>query len=553
MATPGEYCVAVNEQLKATELVLNRLGKDKKHGAHVRAFWASTISFFLAFMAWFALAPISLEVAHSIDICENQEYLPVETPKRLAYLKYKALATDTDYCQYGKVGGKKKPTDCVDVPAEITTSPDCEGFTQTCTKKECPVKCQKYLYHILPKCVCPAGTACREVILYASLGSVAITVLVRVALGTLLERFGPVNVQTCLMSFGSIVVFCAAGIFSSWSFILVWTLIGCMGATFVTNQFWCSLMYAPSIVGTVNATAAGWGNLGGGVTQIVIVWVLFKPLQAAGLDDNAAWRTAMLFPGVACVICASSMKFCCWDTPTKPRFTTADVGKATGASMSDYVECLKDYKVVAMIIQYSACFGTELAMNAQLATHFRSYFQMDPGGAAILAGSFGMMNLFARSLGGMLSDALFIKFRFPGRIWAQFICLFFEGIFLFIFGCVDNTQPWYVALIVLIFFSLSVQMAEGTSYGIVPFMKPKQLSCVSALVGAGGNMGAVLALWAFYRPLGAIDVLLPFKVHAGYVFFAACLSPLYYWPDKGGMFWGPVEEVEPEKKAPTST
>ena len=46
--------------------------------------------------------------------------------------------------------------------------------------------------------------------------------------------------------------------------------------------------------------------------------------------------------------------------------------------------------------RYSACFGTELAMNNQLATHFRTYFQMDAADASALAGAFGLMNLFAR-------------------------------------------------------------------------------------------------------------------------------------------------------------
>ena len=89
-------------------------------------------------------------------------------------------------------------------------------------------------------------------------------------------------------------------------------------------------------------------------------------------------------------------------------------------------------------VRYSACFGTELAMNNQLATHFRTYFQMDAADASALAGAFGLMNLFARSLGGITSDVLFKYIGFRGRIWAQFLSLFFEAIFLFGFGLVGQ-------------------------------------------------------------------------------------------------------------------
>merc|ERR1711976_1008443 len=246
----------------------------------------------------------------------------------------------------------------------------------------------------------------------------------------------------------------------------------------------------------------------------------------------------MIVPGVLFVIIAITMKAFLWDTPTAKRFTVADTGKTSKASLWDYVECLKDVRVVVTIFQYSACFGTELAMNAQLATHFRTYFQMEATDAGALASAFGGMNLFARSLGGIGSDILFAKFGFPGRIWAQFLALFFEAIFLFAFGCVSNDNEWYVALMVLICFSTFVQMAEGTSYGIVPFMIPKQLAIVSALVGAGGNLGAVIAGKCFYAPID--DELLPFKIHAGYVMFWTLLSPVYYWPHLGGMFTGPT-------------
>ena len=361
------YAVKTNELNKAVELNLSctKLGRDAKHGCHMRAFWASTSSFFLAFVGWFALAPVAVDVAHSIGICENQLYLPMENPSRPAFLKFKVvdnskLQQRIPYCTHGTVGEDKKPTDCKPVPAGSTAAAG-------------SVAAGQYNFKILPKCVCTPGTHCDDTLTYSAIGSVAVTIFVRVSLGTLLERFGPVNVQSCLMTFGAFWVAIASIIFSDWSFILIRTLIGCAGATFVTNQFWCSLMFAPNVVGTANATAAGWGNLGGGVTQIFIVWCLVKPFEAMGMDRNAAWRSAMVVPAFLFVGVAVIMKLKCQDTPTALRFTTADTGKATKASMWDYVDCLKDIRVVVMIFQYSACFGTESAMAVVVvfSTHMR--------------------------------------------------------------------------------------------------------------------------------------------------------------------------------------
>jgi MFS family permease len=200
-----------------------------------------------------------------------------------------------------------------------------------------------------------------------------------------------------------------------------------------------------------------------------------------------------------------------------------------------------------MVGQYSACFGAELAMNNQLATHFRVYFQLPAGQAALLAGSFGMMNLFARSLGGIMSDMTFARFGFRGRIWSQFGSLMLEGVTFFLFACVSNEYPWYYALAALCTFSLFVQMAQGTSYAMVPFMKPEQLAIVSALVGAGGNAGAVFAGFAFYKKDWE-DPLTPFQLHAVYVIFWGILSVFYSWPEYGSMFSPPTTEATGEAK-----
>jgi len=535
-----DFVLAVNSDNKATELPLWKVWGTVQRNPHMRAFWAATISFFLAFLGWFALAPLALDVASSMQICENQKFPPLEHPTRTAYLNFKNIKTGLTYCQYGK-NDAKQPTDCLPVPEDVLSRPVCtDSITTGCVPADAK---DQYRPQVLTNCVCTGGTECKKVITDSGVASVSSCIFVRTALGTLLERFGPVNVQSALMLFGSFWVAVSAGITAPWNFIMIRFFIGCAGATFVTNQFWCSLMFAPNTVGTANATAAGWGNLGGGVTQIFMTGVLFLPMTRSGMDPDTAWRVSMIVPAVLFVVTAVAMKLLCWDTPTQKRFDVSVVGKKQQPSMMDYVECLKDIRIVVMIFQYSACFGTELAMNNQLATHFRTYFQMAPAAAAGLASSFGLMNLFARSLGGIFSDFFFAKFGMRGRIWCQFLGLFFEAVFLFAFGCVSNEQPWYVALAVLIFFSLFVQISEGTSYGIVPFMNPKQLAVVSALVGAGGNLGAVIAGWAFYRPIE--DPLLPFQIHAGYVLFWALLSPLYYWPEHGGMFSGPAAHTLP--------
>merc|ERR1711981_1468797 len=203
---------------------------------------------------------------------------------------------------------------------------------------------------------------------------------------------------------------------------------------------------------------------------------------------------------------------------------------------------------MGMIIQYGSCFGIELAMNNQLATHFRVYFQMAAGPASALASSFGLMNLFGRSLGGISSDVMYSRWGFRGRLWAQFLALFGEGVFLFAFGCVSNEYHWSVALATIVPFSVCVQVAEGTSYGMVPFMKPEQLAVVSALVGAGGNVGAVFAGFAFYKQ-DWDDTLTPFKLHALYVIATALMNPLFYWPEYGGMFSPPSIQEKKEGDA----
>ena len=89
----------------------------------------------------------------------------------------------------------------------------------------------------------------------------------------------------------------------------------------------------------------------------------------------------------------------------------------------------------------------------------------------------------------MTSDFLYAKFGggvtgMRGRLFAQWTALVWEGCFLFLFTYMNSLGA---AIPILLCFSLGVQMSEGTSYGIVPYVVPDATGAVSGVVGAGGN------------------------------------------------------------------
>jgi NNP family nitrate/nitrite transporter-like MFS transporter len=49
----------------------------------------------------------------------------------------------------------------------------------------------------------------------------------------------------------------------------------------------------------------------------------------------------------------------------------------------------------------------------------------------------------------------------------------------------------------MILFSLFVQMSEGSTFSVVPFINKKGIGTGSGIVGAGGNAGAVAAGFLF--------------------------------------------------------
>ncbi|WP_148253683.1 NarK family nitrate/nitrite MFS transporter [Aidingimonas lacisalsi] len=330
------------------------------------------------------------------------------------------------------------------------------------------------------------------------IASVAITVIVRLLIGVLCDRIGPRKAYTWLLCLGSIPVM-GIGLADSFeTFLLARLAIGAIGASFVITQYHTSIMFAPNVVGTANATSAGWGNLGGGTTQILMPLV-FSGVMMLGVNEAFGWRLAMVVPGIVLFLAGLAYYFLAQDAPDgnfEDLRARGELPPAKGehGMKEGLTTAVKDIRVWALFIVYAACFGVELTINNIAAIYFFDNFDLTLATAGMIAGLFGLMNIFARTLGGIFSDLFARNGGLKGRVRWLFIAMLCEGIALMFFS---QMHVLALAIGIMLVFSLFVQMAEGATFGIVPFVNKKALGAVAGIVGAGGNAGAVAAGFLF--------------------------------------------------------
>lgn len=347
------------------------------------------------------------------------------------------------------------------------------------------------------------------------IASVSVTIFFRLFMGWLCDKIGPRLSYTWLLCLGSIPVMCIGLANTYESFLIARLCIGAIGASFVITQVHTSRMFSKEIVGTANATTAGWGNLGGGVTQMVMP-VLFTAVIAMGFAKPEAWRISMMIVGALCFLVGVAYFFLTQDTPEG---NFKDIPKEKKVSNKGaFLAAVKDFRVWVLFIAYAACFGVELTMNNVAALYFVDNFEFNLKTAGVIASLFGLMNIFARTLGGYIGDKFGKKSGLNGRVKWLFIVLMAEACALLIFS-----QMLYIPLVIgtLVLFSMSVQMAEGATYSIVPFVNKKALGPISGIVGAGGNVGAVMAGFLFK---GKLEYSQAFTIMGVFVLVAGFLT-----------------------------
>lgn len=326
-----------------------------------------------------------------------------------------------------------------------------------------------------------------------NIAAVAVTILVRLVIGPLCDRFGPRKAYTGLLLLGSLPVIGVAFSQSYEAFLFFRLAIGAIGASFVITQFHTSVMFAPNVVGTANATAAGWGNLGGGMAQTLMPLIL-AAVMLLGVEQSLGWRIALIVPGMLMVV----MAFFYWrytqDCPegnyTELRASGQLVSSGKREGLQSFRLAASNYRVWLLFLTYGACFGVEIFIHNMAALYYVDQFGLSLKTAGLAAGSFGLLALFARALGGIFSDRVALKRGLNGRSALLFALIIGEGLGLL---CFSQMHSAVLAVIAMLTFGLFTHMACGATYALVPFIDRKALGGVAGIVGAGGNVGAVAA------------------------------------------------------------
>jgi NNP family nitrate/nitrite transporter-like MFS transporter len=194
----------------------------------------------------------------------------------------------------------------------------------------------------------------------------------------------------------------------------------------------------------------------------------------------------MIVPGVMMLVAAWLYYRFTKDTPEG---NYSEIGKTKATQQKTDWKVLADWRVWALTLAYACCFGMEITFDNVASLHFVDTFKLDQASAGFWAGIFGLMNIFARALGGIFSDRIGNKHGMKGKGLFLAGMLLLEGAGIILFAQAGSLA---MAIISMLSFAMFLKMANGATYGIVPFVNEKNVGLISGIVGAGGNVGGMM-------------------------------------------------------------
>jgi NNP family nitrate/nitrite transporter-like MFS transporter len=378
--------------------------------------------------------------------------------------------------------------------------------------------------------------------------NVAMTIPARIIVGMLVDKFGPRIMYTGILVSGGLISIAFAWSGSYEQLALLRFLSGFIGAGFVVGIRMIGEWFPAKQTGLAQGIYGGWGNFGAAGAALTL------PFIASSVGDASGWRIALTSASIVAIAYGLFYYTRVSNTPKgstyfKPKKTGAMeitsgsdlllymlmniplflalgllawklspsnmglIGETTtwiiyaaltgiygvqvwkiwhinGHVLKNPVPDLHRYKfkqVAILDFAYLVTFGTELAVVSMLAMFYVNWFDVPKVTAALLAGIYPFINLVARPGGGWISDKIGRKLTL-GIVFAGI-----TGSFL-VLGLVDKGWPVWMVVAVTIVGGIFSKAGSGAVYAMVPLVQRRMTGQIAGMVGAFGNVGAVIFL-----------------------------------------------------------
>ncbi|MDP1673292.1 MAG: MFS transporter [Burkholderiales bacterium] len=395
------------------------------------------------------------------------------------------------------------------------------------------------------------GWLTRDDIRLFAIANVALTIPARILIGMALDKWGPRRCFSLLMVIMALPTLAFAFGENKTQLLVSRLVLSSVGASFVVGIHMTALWFKPRHIGFAEGFYAGWGNFGsaGAAMTLPTIALLFfggadgwrwaiatsgivmavygvfywfaitdgptpdtqkKPRKVAALEVSS-WRDLVMLcifivplVGILSILVYRVQKMGYIDSMMAGLFYAV----IAAVVLYQIVQALRinvpilrkgvpaddryPFKSVAALnVTYFANFGAELAVVSMLPMFFEQTWGLGAAAAGAIAASFAFVNLFARPMGGLVSD------RFGNRRFVMMAYMFGIGIGFVLMGLLDSSWPLVVAVAFTIGCSFFVQGAEGATFGIIPSIKRRLTGQISGMAGAYGNVGAVFYLFVF--------------------------------------------------------
>lgn len=333
-------------------------------------------------------------------------------------------------------------------------------------------------------------------IAWLTAAGVALTIPGRLVVGAMVDRLGPRRTFAALLLLLAIPVG-LVGLASGFRELLVLRLlVGLVGCGFVIGIRLVADWFPHRELGLAEGIYGGWGNAGAGVAALVV------PLLAS----RFGWRWAVASAVVPMVVWALVVARYVKDVPDGRVFRRPPVDSTYSP--------LRDPRGRVLALAYLASFGSELAVVGFLTKMLVDRFALTPLHAGLLASMFGLANGYSRPAGGWLAD------RF-GASRTLFVSLSIGAGGYVLLGTAGTLAQAIVAIVVA---STTVQAACGAVYAAVPLVRHDATGRIAGVVGAAGNVGAVLFPISFGLGLSVFHSYLPGFLACGAVCAVAAVA-----------------------------